>query len=52
MFEDNINRKYPDTCLPIALKQNISYNIIYEMNNIKYRVDFSVDEKNNIKPGR
>ncbi|WP_408014951.1 putative T6SS immunity periplasmic lipoprotein [Rouxiella aceris] len=28
MFEDNINRKYPDTCLPIALKQNISYNII------------------------
>jgi hypothetical protein len=51
IFEDNVNKKYPDTCLQIKLKQNVYYNIIYEMNNIKYRVDFTLDEKNNIKQG-
>ncbi|MFZ4832535.1 putative T6SS immunity periplasmic lipoprotein [Rouxiella sp. Mn2063] len=51
LFEDNIERKYPNHCFDVKLKKGVTYNLIYEMNDIKYRVDFKLDDKSNIKQG-
>ena len=48
-YEDNIDRKFPDTCIVADLKKTADYNLLYIINGIKYRVDFSINEKGDLK---
>lgn len=48
LSEEYIEKENPDTCIYIRLKNNINYNVIYIMNDDKYRADFSLDENNNL----
>jgi len=43
VFEDHIENKYPNHCFNIIWKEDITYNLLYEMNDIKYRVNFKID---------
>ena len=48
LVENYINLPYPNTCMKINLKKNFSYNIIYIMNNQKFRVDFTLGDYNDL----
>lgn len=50
-FADNIAKKYPDHCFNLTLKKGITYNLLYEMNDVKYRVNFEVEGDGKIKQG-
>lgn len=43
LMEDNIARKYSDTCISLMLKNNTNYELIYELNGKKYRFEFITD---------
>ena len=48
-YEDNIDRKYPDTCFIANVKKPADYNLLYIINGMKYRVDFVVNEEGDLK---
>lgn len=50
-FADNIVKKYPDHCFNLTLKKDVTYNLLYEMNDVKYRVNFALDPDGGIKQG-
>lgn len=50
-FEDHIAKKYPDHCFNLILKKYVTYNLLYEMNDVKYRVNFALDCIRGIKQG-
>lgn len=41
--EDNIAKKYPDTCIPFVLKTDTRYELIYEISNERFRFEFITD---------
>ncbi|MGB8665083.1 MAG: putative T6SS immunity periplasmic lipoprotein [Serratia inhibens] len=47
--EDNIAKKYPDTCIPLVLKNSTSYELIYELSGKKYRFEFKSDAHKKVK---
>ncbi|VEB98615.1 Uncharacterised protein [Cedecea lapagei] len=51
LFEDHIAKKYPDHCFNLTLKKDVTYNLLYEMNDVKYQVDFALDGVGGIKQG-
>ncbi|NIF58911.1 hypothetical protein F3J27_09285 [Enterobacter sp. Ap-916] len=50
-FENYIQKKYPDHCFNLTLKKDITYNLLYKMNDVKYRVNFALDDDGRIKQG-
>ena len=42
-IEDNIVKKHSDTCIPLTLKNNTNYELIYELNGKKYRFECMTD---------
>ncbi|MRT56810.1 hypothetical protein GJV11_11865 [Enterobacteriaceae bacterium RIT693] len=50
-FENYVQKKYPDHCFNLTLKQDVTYNLLYEMNDVKYRVNFALDGVGGIKQG-
>ncbi|WP_213716291.1 putative T6SS immunity periplasmic lipoprotein [Cedecea lapagei] len=50
-FADYVQKKYPDHCFNLMLKKDVTYNLLYEMNNVKYRVNFALDGGGGIKQG-
>ncbi|WP_336707949.1 MULTISPECIES: putative T6SS immunity periplasmic lipoprotein [unclassified Cedecea] len=50
-FADNIAKQYPDHCFNLTLKKGVTYNLLYEMNDVKYRVNFALDDDGRIKQG-
>ena len=47
--ENHINNKYPDTCINVTLKENVSYDLIYILSDVKYRASFTLDGSHNIR---
>lgn len=45
---DNIAKKYPDTCVPFELKNTTQYELIYELDDTKFRFEFITDEDKKI----
>ena len=41
-MEDNIARKYPDTCINADVVQPADYDLMYKLNEKKYRLSFTV----------
>jgi len=41
--EFEIDKKYPDTCIRVNLKNNFSYQLIYTMNDIDYGARFKIE---------
>lgn len=50
-FENYVQKKYPDHCFNLTLKKDVTYNLLYEMNDVKYRVNFALDSVGGIKQG-
>jgi hypothetical protein len=49
LTENHINNKYPDTCINVTLKENVSYDLIYILSDVKYRASFTLDGSHNIR---
>ncbi len=49
LTEDNIAKKYHDTCIPLILKNSTNYELIYVLNGEKYRFEFITDAHNKVK---
>lgn len=43
--ESNIIKEFPDTCIKVDLKPDEDYTLLYVLNSIKYRFEFSVDKR-------
>ncbi|MFZ4833183.1 putative T6SS immunity periplasmic lipoprotein [Rouxiella sp. Mn2063] len=41
--EFEINNKYPDTCIRVSLKKDVSYELIYTMNKVDYSAVFNLE---------
>lgn len=50
-FADYVQKKYPDHCFNLTLKKDVTYNLLYEMNDVKYRINFALDGNGGIKQG-
>lgn len=48
LTEDNISKKYPDTCISFILKNSTNYELIYVLNGEKYRFEFITDAYNKV----
>ncbi|AXF75039.1 hypothetical protein LU631_08895 [Erwinia tracheiphila] len=48
LTEDNIAKKYPDTCMPLILKNSTNYELIYVLSGEKYRFEFITDAHNKV----
>lgn len=51
LFADHITKKYPEHCFNVTLKKDVIYNLLYEMNDVKYRVNFKLESDGKIKQG-
>ena len=40
---EDIEKKYPDTCIPLKLKGSTNYELMYILNKEKYRFEFKTD---------
>ncbi|WP_034947470.1 putative T6SS immunity periplasmic lipoprotein [Erwinia oleae] len=49
-FGDNLNRKYPDTCILVVLTPGVEYTMLYILNGVKYRVVFDSNGTINRSP--
>ena len=49
LTEDNIAKKYHDTCMPLILKNSTNYELIYVLSGEKYRFEFITDAHNKVK---
>ncbi|MFG1174438.1 putative T6SS immunity periplasmic lipoprotein [Erwiniaceae bacterium CAU 1747] len=43
LTEDNVAKKYSDTCIPLMLKSSTNYELIYVLGGEKYRFEFITD---------
>ncbi|WP_336983527.1 MULTISPECIES: putative T6SS immunity periplasmic lipoprotein [unclassified Cedecea] len=50
-FENYVQKKYPDHCFNLTLNKGVTYNLLFRMNNVKYRVNFALDDDGRIKQG-
>jgi len=48
LVENHINKIYPNTCINIKLKKNVSYDIMYIMNDEKLSVGFTLGNYNDL----
>lgn len=46
--EDNIVRKYPDTCIAVNLKEDANYTLNYVLNGQNYRFEFTTDARKHV----
>ncbi|WP_294900022.1 putative T6SS immunity periplasmic lipoprotein [Tatumella sp. UBA2305] len=42
-MEEDIAKKYPETCIKTELKNNAAYGLIYTMSGKNYRFEFNID---------
>ena len=43
-MEDEIVKRYPDTCIPFLLKKSTNYELIYALSGQYYRFEFITDD--------
>ncbi|MBT0723807.1 hypothetical protein HH682_04990 [Rosenbergiella sp. S61] len=43
IMEDDIAKKYPNTCIKIELVNNADYGLVYTINGRNYRFEFNID---------
>lgn len=48
LVENYINIPYPNTCMKVKLKKNVSYDIMYIMSHEKLSVDFTLGDYNDL----
>lgn len=48
VMEEHISRKYPDTCIISEIKNPADYDLMYVLNDKKYRLNFTVDQDGKI----
>lgn len=43
-MEDGIVKRYPDTCIPLLLKESTNYELLYVLSGQYYRFEFITDD--------